>query len=179
MRNPFKVGAVSSYRYPITKLITSGVIIAVMCSRKDICAELGITIEPIVNVLCGIIGCAAILCVYTSIAEIAFYREAKHAQQPQKTKVETYSYSVETLCKFVEKNDIIEIVFLSGNCHVTIGSSSESDRASGTFYNKEYYIDNHIFHSFGEFHQSMTNTFPSDGFVQVVTIDGISPKYYS
>ena len=71
MLNPFKVENVSSCRYPITKLLISSAIIALMCLRKSICARIGATINPLVNVACGVIGCAALWCIITSVVEIA------------------------------------------------------------------------------------------------------------
>ena len=179
MLNPFKVENVSSCRYPITKLLISSAIIALMCLRKSICARIGATINPLANVACGVIGCAALWCIITSVVEIATLCKTKQKQQKRVGQKETYSYSLETLYSLVEKNDIIEIIILFDGRRVTVGSSAESDRGSSRFYNKEYYIDSRSFCSFEEFRQEMRNMFQDDAKIRVVEIDGVSPKYYS
>lgn len=176
MRNPFGVEDVSSYRYPIVKLITSAIIVAAACNRNSIFEMLGVKAGPVVNILCAIIGVAAIRCIYTGIAEIAIYHEKSHKQHSGKKKKPTYPYSMETLGKMIEENDIIEIVVQHGERQIEIGASAESERSSGEFYNKEYYIEDQCFGSFHEFYQKLEEMFPSETQIPVVTIDGVAPK---
>lgn len=176
MRNPFDVEEVSSYRYPIVKLITSAIFVAAACNRNSIFERLGINAGPVVNILCAIVGVAAIRCIYTGIAEIAIYHEESHKQHSEKKKKPTYLHSIEVLGRIIEENDIIEIVVQHGERQIEIGASTESDRSSGEFYNKEYYIEDQCFGSFHEFDQKLAGMFPNGMQIPVVTIDGVAPE---
>ncbi len=176
MRNPFDVEDVSSYRYPIVKLITSAIIVVAACNRTSIFERLDVKAGPVVNILFAIVGVAAIRCIYTGIAEIAIYHEESHKRHSGKKKKPTHLYSVEALGKMIEENDIIEIVVQYGEQQIEIGASAESDRSSGEFYNKEYYIEDQGFGSFREFDQKLAGMFPNGTQIPVVTIDGIAPE---
>ena len=176
MRNPFDVEDVSSYRYPIVKLITSAIIVVAACNRTCIFERLNVKAGPVVNILFAIVGVAAIRCIYTGIAEIAIYHEESHKRHSGKKKKPTHLYSVEALGKMIEENDIIEIVVQYGEQQIEIGASAESDRSSGEFYNKEYYIEDQGFGSFREFDQKLAGMFPNGTQIPVVTIDGIAPE---
>lgn len=176
MSNPFDVEEVSSYRYPIVKLIISAILVAAACNRNSIFERLDVKVGPVVNILCAIVGVAAIRCIYTGIAEIAIYHEESHKQHSEKKKKPTYLYSIEALGKIIEENDIIEIVVQHGERQIEIGASAESDRSSGEFYNKEYYIEDQCFGSFREFDQKLAGMFPNGTQIPVVTIDGVAPE---
>lgn len=179
MLNLSDVKTVSSYRYPVCKLIISVAILVIVCFKNHVFSYLGISLNIFINILFAIVACVAFLCIVTSLMEIHEYHNKHHKNMPQKSNLETYFYTIDSLGRFVENSDIVEIALLIDAHQVTIGASSESNRSNRTFYNKEYFVDEHIFKEFNEFYLYLSGLLTNKEQVQVITIDGVSPKYYS
>ena len=168
-----------SYKYPVIKLLICIVLIVAFIYRDHIIPIDNKVIDNIVGVCCQLIGVQCIYCVYISIAEILQVRSNKKAasKQSKHTATDGKAYSIDEIVKMIEMNDIIEIMSVSNNDPVSIGSSSDCKVGSSRFFDKEYYIGKESFQNIHEFKTALQQ-YTIDEKLSVVLIDGVKPEYY-
>jgi len=160
-----------SYTYPIVKLICCPIVYILLFNRFFIPIS-SQWMNIILSILVFVILIPTILCFYVAMGELIVVAEnrKKAKKRPKKTK----AFSVDTVVKMTEENDILEIEILSAGKVITIGASADCNR-SGVFFDKRYYIEEAEYETPALFKDALSSRFPG-GSITVCAIDGIPPE---
>ena len=88
-----------------------------------------------------------------------------------------YNISVDKIVSLAEENDIIEFMIIADDKKIKMGASSDCENNSFTFFDKRYYIGKQEYENIDEFRERVQEI-SDNGTIKVVSIDGVSPKYY-
>lgn len=159
----------TSFKPPVCKLLICVVILILHMANPFVNIP---TIKYIIRFICGIIS---ILCIYRiaiSICEIYNIAEKKLESKRHWDTSDVKNIKIDKILRMVMENDIIEFeIFLKEV--VKIGSSSDYDKVSDKFFDKEFYIGEEVFTDIHEF-QNALNKYSANGLsLPIVTIDGV------
>ena len=164
----------TSYTYPIIKLIICIIFIALLCLRGDL--------FPLSRTATAIIGWVAlapalfgIYCIYISVFELFKVHENRKKAKRNPSALPTKSVDQQEILRLVRENDIVEIEALHNKQIVHLGTSAESHAGSSRFFNKRFYIDDREYLTEEEFIQAIAPYLDHRETVQVYTIDGLKP----
>lgn len=169
--NIFKVQTDScSYKYPISKILVSLILILVCINRNKLIST-SKRYAFIIALLCLVVVLASAMCIYISIGELGHtYANRKNAKGLSGVLELKYA-SVDQISDILEDNSIIEIEILKDNAIVKVGSSAECKFSSAEFYNKRFYLNDVEFITIEEF-QSAFVQFMQDEEVCIFSVDG-------
>lgn len=178
--NIFKVNVgLSSYTYPIVKIIIAIIIIALLITRSSYIHINDKTASMVIVIVSFIIGCMSIFSIYISFAEIVYIndnREIANFKDKDISSMKSCIYTIEEVVDLVRNNDIIDIIIKCENNIVRIGSSSNYNKSNGIFYDKKYYIDKNNYDTIEQFITALKNTIRYKSHIDVVSIEGVYPK---
>lgn len=160
----------TSFAYPVVKIITCLSILIFCFFRDRIFHFSTLWADAIVTALCFVLVMASILCLYISIGEL-FHTYANRKRinyQPTDVKLLT----IEAVTKIVSENDIVEIEVCTNNKTIKIGASSECKYSSFIFENKLFYISSLEYETVELFREALIDSFPK-GIIPVSKIDGL------
>ena len=88
---------------------------------------------------------------------------------------DTYNIPIDKVISLSEENDIIEFMIIADDKKIKMGASS--DYEYNKFFDKRYYIGKQEYENIAEFRERVQEI-SDTGTLKVVSIDGVSPKYY-
>lgn len=166
----------TSFKYPIIKIIVCLSLIILAVLRNSIFQISNIWINAIVTLLSFLITMASILCLCISVCEVI-----QTIENRQNTKiafpVETKQVSIETIINMISENDIIEFDVCKDEKIFKIGSSAVCDYAFGPLRDKLFYIASSEYETIELFTEALLKLFPERS-IPVFEIDGLPPKAF-
>ncbi len=114
------------------------------------------------------------ICPRIALAEMILVYENKETEKKLKRK-KTYDMPVDKIVSLSEENDIIEFMIIADDKKIKMGASS--DYEYNKFFDKRFYIGKQEYENIDEF-RDRVQEISDNGTIKVVSIDGVSPKYY-
>lgn len=162
----------TSYAYPIIKIITSLAIIVISIERDHIYRISNRWLDAVVTLICLVLTLASAMCIYISVFELPYVHENRKKADVDPSKAK--QLSIETVLKIVSENDIVEIEVYTDNKTIKIGASADCKYSSSVFEDKLYYIEKSEYKTIEQFTEALTELFPSKS-VPVLKIDDLPP----
>ena len=165
----------TSYRYPIIKILFFAVFWCMLTLRGYV-FNYDTTVKKIIDyvIVSGFIPLVGI-CSIIAFAEMILVYENKETEKKLKRK-KAYDMPVDKIVSLAEENDIIEFMIAADDKKIKIGASS--DYEYNKFFDKRFYIEKQEYENIDEFREKVQE-FSDNGTIKVVSIDGVSPKYYT
>lgn len=163
-----------SYTLPVIKVCISLSIMAVLFFRDKIFGFTGF-FQYFFTIVSAILSMICILCIYASVAEMYFVYNNRKSDSLLNSMPKTLGgkpRSLNEIMSLINQNDIIDIVIISNDRIVRIGSSSDYNNFSGLFFDKRYYIDKTEYIQIRDF-ESELESFSHNGILWVHSIDSI------
>ena len=164
----------TSYTYPIIKIITTTVLLGIIVARDQIAFLVGLRINTIPSIALLIIVIPCIYCLIISICELLnmyWNRREGIINTDWLTELSLCDIS-QALCD----SDVTQIKVLEGNIIIKMGTSSTYRHyADNKPIETHYYLGNCKFRTIEQFQDAFMKEFPT-GVVTAVSIDDISPR---
>ena len=125
-----------------------------------------------IEIPCIIAGLACIYGIFVASVEISFVHDTREKEQKKKTgrNAKTKPMNIGEVMDLLKSNDIIEISLLVDKKVMFIGTSSDYDRWTEKFFDKEYYIDDAVYTSAEEL-QNALYPYTTAGLLNVISIE--------
>lgn len=162
----------TSYAYPITKILTCLATIVISIERDHIYRIQNTWLNVIVTLICLVLTLAGAMCIYISAGELFYVHENRKKADVDPSKAK--QLSIETIEKIVSENDIVEIEVYTGNKTIKIGASADCKYSSSVFEDKLYYIAKTEYQTIEQFTEALAELFPQKS-VPVLKIDDLPP----
>ena len=167
----------TSYYYPIVKILIGLLMIFLAIMRNRIFSFSRPWINIIISVLCGVLTLIIVLVIYISIAELCYaYSNRNNIGYEFNESLEKIkNLSIDEIIHLAVTNDIIEMEMCFDNKIIKIGSSSDCKYSSSVFTDKSFYISDSTYDTVESFRESLMDFFPN-GIVPIIKIDGLFLK---
>ena len=162
----------TSYTYPVLKIIICLAVISFSLLRDRIFQFSNTWVNVTVTLLCVVLSMASILCLYISIGEVFHTMANRKNANYQFSETEIKQMTIETITKIVSENDIVEIEVCKDKKVIKIGASADCEHASFVFKDKLFYISSSEYETVELFTKALLELFP-DGSIPVLKIDGL------
>ena len=125
-----------------------------------------------INIPKGIVCATCIYGILIASAELTFVADAKEKMKKKKagSTTKTKPMNIGEVMDLLKSNDIIEISILVDKNVMFIGASSDSNRRTGKFFDKQYYIDDAVYTSAEEL-QNALYPYTTAGLLNVISIE--------
>ena len=163
----------TSYVYPLVKIVLSLLAIAFGVSRNSFLHISGQLGNVFMTILCLILALTSILTMYISIGELCYVYSNR--KDKRCTCNEVQFMSVREIVEILSQSDIMEIDVCDNGTIVRIGVSAECRYSSSVFENRVYYISDQEYTTIDLFLEAISKMF-SDGNVPVVAVDGLRKR---
>lgn len=160
----------TSYTYPVVKIIISLSVIVLSLLRNRIFQFSNSLVNVTVTLFCCILTIASILCLYISVGE-AFHTSTNRKNANYQSS-EIRPVTIGVISKIVSENDIVEIEACKNNKIIKIGASADCEYSSSVFKDKLFYISGSEYKTVELFAEALLELFP-DGIVPVLKIDDL------
>ena len=166
----------TSYKYPIIKLLFF-IALGMLLGLRGYIFNCDTMTKKIADgiIVFGFLPFIAI-CPRIALAEMILVYENKETEKKLKRK-KVYNMPVDKIVSLSEEHDIIEFMIVTDDKKIKIGASSDCENNSFTFFDKRYYIGKQEYENIDEFRERVQEI-SDNGTIKVVSIDGVSPKYY-
>ena len=164
-----------SYKYPVTKIIVSLLIVIFSIFRGSLFTVSSKLLNFLIALICVTASAAAILCICLSIGELFYVRANKKAKRLDVKTMSFVLFDVEKLVELASENDIIEFEIIADKYVEKVGSSSDYDKCKDIFFDKRFYVGENEYLSSAEFTEALSN-FSMDGKIKVIAVDGVKTK---
>ena len=171
---PFELQTdLTSFKYPVVKIIICLSIIVFSLMRKRIFRFSNLLANVVVTLLCFVLTIASILCLYISVGEL-FHTHANRKNINYKS-LDAKQMTIEAVTKIVSENDIVEFEVCTDNKIIKIGASSDCKYSSSIFEDKLFYISSSEYETIEQFTEALIEYFPKE-IIPVLKIDGLTLK---
>lgn len=160
----------TSYTYPVVKIIISLSVIVLSLLRNRIFQFSNSLVNVTVTLFCFILTIASILCLYISVGEVFHTSTNRKNANYQSSEIRPVTIGV--ISKIVSENDIVEIEACKNNKIIKIGASADCEYSSSVFKDKLFYISGSEYKTVELFAEALLELFP-DGIVPVLKIDDL------
>lgn len=160
----------TSYTYPVVKIIISLSLIILSLLRNRIFQFSNSLVNVTVTLFCFILTIASILCLYISVGEV--FHTSKNRKNANYQSSEIRPVTIGVISKIVSENDIVEIEACKNNKIIKIGASADCEYSSSVFKDKLFYISGSEYKTVELFAEALLELFP-DGIVPVLKIDDL------
>lgn len=166
----------SSYAYPISKIIVCLLVMIVCMFRNRILCFQSRWINGTLTFLAGILTIVCVLCIYISVGELFYVHFNKNNQdsivdRPQDSAL----MSIDKVIVLVCENDIIELEIWVNGRIINIGASADCKPSGIEFFDKRYFIDKHEYDDVVQFEKELVCNVGGNQ-IYVVSIDGIRQR---
>lgn len=161
----------TSYTYPVVKIIISLSVIVLSLLRNRIFQFSNSLVNVTVTLFCFILTIASILCLYISVGEVFHTSTNRKNANYQSSEIRPVTIGV--ISKIVSENDIVEIEACKNNKIIKIGASADCEYSSSVFKDKLFYISGSEYKTVELFAEALLELFP-DGIVPVLKIDDLA-----
>ena len=166
----------NSYFSPILKIAVCLVVVLICVFRKRIFRVSNQSAEVIIAIASFIAGIVAVLCIYTSVAEIMYVRDNRERESFRPpTLIECTVKTQDEVIQLLSNSDICEILAVNGNNIIRFGATSDCKNSDCDFFNKAYFIEESEYETIEEMRNALNEVF-SDESIYVYSIDGITTK---
>lgn len=166
----------TSYKCPVIKVLFYVVWWTMWLCRGYVFNYDSIAKEIIDYIVSALMLPVMAACPSIALAEMIFVYENKETEKKLKRK-KAYDMPVDKIVSLSEENDIIEFMIVTDDKRIKIGASSDCENNGFTFFDKRYYIGKQEYENIAEFRERVQEI-SDNGTIKVVSIDGVSPKYY-
>ena len=163
----------TSFTYPVVKLIICLSVIVLSLVRNRIFQFLNSWTNAAVTLLCFVLTMVSVLCLYISVGELIHTCTNRKNINYQSSDVK--QLTIEAVTKIVSENDIVEIEVCADNQTIKIGASSDCVYSSSIFEDKLFYISSSEYETIEQFTGALNELFPQ-GIVAVSKIDDLPLK---
>ena len=160
----------TSFTYPVVKIIICLSVIVFSIVRNRIICFSSAWVNTVVTILCFVLTVIGILCLYISIGEL--FHVASNRKNTNYHPVDVKKMTIEAVTEIVSENDIVEIEVCTGNKAIIIGASSDCKYSSSVFEDKLFYISSSEYDTIELFTEALIDLFPN-GIIPVSKIDGL------
>lgn len=106
-------------------------------------------------------------------------RKAQKASRAKKTKkIESRNYTFDQFLKMMDENDILDVVIQNNGHKVSIRASSDLTPDSEEFFDKAFYIEKTEYQTLEQLADALSQLLGTQADVEVLSIDGLAPKYF-
>ena len=171
---------ITSYKYPILKIIFSVVLIILLISRDYFIGIDSVVWDVVITVVTFPIFIICVLCIYLAFGEMLLLSE-RRANTKKDINIAVKNgkyYHVNSILSLIEANDILDVTIFSNNQMINLGVSSETRSDNSRFFNRSYYVDKQDPISFDTLKEFLTAC-SIEGKVFVIAIDNMTPDYFN
>lgn len=121
------------------------------------------------------------VCIVVSIDhvfDIADNRKKKSQKVSDAKKVKSRKYAFDKFVRMMEENDILDVVILCNGHTVSVRASSDYTAEAGQFFDKCYYVGKTEYQTLDELADALSQLLGTQADVEVLSIDGLAPKYF-
>ncbi len=162
----------TSYTYPVVKIIICLAVISLSLLRNMIFQLSNTWVNVTVTLLCFVLTIPSILCLYISVGEVFHTSANRNRKNANYQSSEIKHLAIGEIIKMVSENDIVEIEVCKDNKIIKIGASAECEYTSFVFKDKLFYLSNSEYETVELFTKALLELFP-DGSIPVLKIDGL------
>ena len=121
------------------------------------------------------------VCIVVSIDhvfDIADNRKKKSQKIDDTKKIKSRKYTFDQFLKMMDENDILDVVIQKDGHKVSVRASSDLTPDSGEFFDKAFYIGKTEYQTLEQLADALSQLLGTQADVEVLSIDGLAPKYF-